>query len=330
MARADLLLSLARGALRGDVEASRATVEAIAAEEDRKRHTVLARQLAAELTSARPQRSSKKATTVSTRKDDVDGLQELLPKRRLAELQLPAQARLQLDRLIEEHHRSDLLRNFGLEARHKLLLVGPPGNGKTSTAEALATDLAVPLLVVRYEQVITSYLGETAEHIELIMDEARRRHCVLFLDEFDVVGKERADEHETGEIKRVVSSLLLQLDRLPSHVILVAATNHAQLLDSGVWRRFDIQIELPLPTEHERRTFVTKIAEVFHLSVTAATMRYLLNKLEDASYADLESTIMYLRRREVLLGGAWNQASAKEAVLEAVQLRSTRQVNGTR
>ena len=109
-------------------------------------------------------------------------------------------------------------------------------------------NLAVPLLSVRYESVIASYLGETAVRFSRLFDQVRVRRCVLFFDEFDVVGKERGDVHETGEIKRVVSSLLLQIDSLPSHVVAVSATNHPELLDRAVWRRFQLQLTLPPPT----------------------------------------------------------------------------------
>ena len=118
--------------------------------------------------------------------------------------------------LVEEHRRSELLAAYNLQPRHRVLLTGPPGNGKTSFAEAIATELAVPLVSVRYESVIASYLGETAVRLSRLFDQVRTRRCVLFFDEFDVVGKERGDFHETGEIKRVVSSLLLQIDTLPS------------------------------------------------------------------------------------------------------------------
>ena len=130
-----------------------------------------------------------------------------------------------------------------------MLLAGPPGNGKTSLAEALAAELAVPLLTVRYESVIASYLGETAVRLSRLFEQIRMRRCMLFFDEFDVVGKERGDVHETGEIKRVVSSLLLQIDDLPSHVVVVTATNHPELLDRAVWRRFQLRLHLPPPSQ---------------------------------------------------------------------------------
>ena len=130
----------------------------------------------------------------------------------------------------------------------KILLVGAPGNGKTSLAEAVAESLMVPFLTIRYEQLIGSYLGETASRLGQLFDYARTRPCVLFFDEFETLGKERGDTHETGEIKRVVSSLLLQIDSLPSYVVVIAATNHDDLLDKSRMAQIQIRVELPPPT----------------------------------------------------------------------------------
>jgi SpoVK/Ycf46/Vps4 family AAA+-type ATPase len=137
-------------------------------------------------------------------------------------------------------------------------LVGPPGNGKTSLAEAVAEALAVPFFVVHYETMIGSFLGETAGRLKRVFDYARTTPCVLFFDEFDAVGKERGDIHETGEIKRVVTSLLMQIDDLPSYTIVIAATNHAELLDRAVWRRFQLRLGLPTPTTKELTGYFEK------------------------------------------------------------------------
>ena len=166
----------------------------------------------------------------------------------MSDLVLPEFVRKLCDDLVEEQLRADLLRSYGLELRHKILLVGAPGNGKTSLAEAIAESLMIPFLTIRYEQLIGSYLGETASRLGQLFDYARTRPCVLFFDEFETLGKERGDTHETGEIKRVVSSLLLQIDSLPSYVVVIAATNHDDLLDKAAWRRFQIRVELPSPT----------------------------------------------------------------------------------
>ena len=150
--------------------------------------------------------------------------------------------------MIDEQLRADILQSYGLEPRNKVLLIGPPGNGKTSLAEAMAEALMVPLLTVRYESIVGAYLGETASKLSKLFEIAKTRKCVLFFDE--TLGKERGDAHETGEIKRVVSSLLMQIDALPSYVVAIAATNHDTLLDKAAWRRFQVKIEIPKPTRN--------------------------------------------------------------------------------
>ena len=141
-----------------------------------------------------------------------------------------------------------------MEPRNRVLLQGAPGNGKTSLAEAIAAEAMLPFYVARYEGIVSSFLGETAGRIDHMFEFVRTRRCVLFFDEFDTIAKERADTHETGEIKRVVSTLLLQIDRLPSHVIVVSATNHAELLDRAAWRRFQIRLFLNPPLAYSSNT----------------------------------------------------------------------------
>ncbi|WP_372699087.1 AAA family ATPase [Arthrobacter sp. JSM 101049] len=179
--------------------------------------------------------------------------------------------------------------------------MGPPGGGKTSLAEAIATELAVPLLTVRYEGLIGSFLGETASRMDTLFSAVRTRPCVLFFDEFDAVAKERGDTHETGEIKRVVSSLLLQIDKLPSHVIVVAATNHSELLDRAVWRRMQIRMELPHPTRSGKMEWLaawsSRRGVNFGLSV-----RTIAERLQSVSYAELEEFARDVHRRSILDG----------------------------
>lgn len=298
MARADLLLRLAEAALAGDDALVRSVVEAIAAEERAKRHSVLANDLA-ELLAHRPIAATYAAAASSASASASAAFLEIQPKRRLHDLVLPDDVRDEIAVLVEEQHRVDLLRAYNLEPRHRVLLVGPPGNGKTSCAEAIAAELSMPLLVLRYEAVITSFLGETSARLGTVLDEARRRHCVLFLDEFDTLAKERGDEHDTGEIKRVVSTLLLQIDRLPSHVIVCAATNHSELLDRAVWRRFQLRLTLPAPTRKEREAFVQLVADRLGMRL-AKSPRTIADRLRSASYAELEEFVVELRRREIL------------------------------
>ena len=224
---------------------------------------------------------------------------ETSPNRRLVDLLLPEVVNTAISELIEEHNRADLLRAHNLEPRHRILLTGPPGNGKTSLAEVIATELAIPLLIVRYESVITSLLGETAVRLSQLFKQVKGQRCVLFFDEFDVVGKERGDIHETGEIKRVVSSLLLQIDDLPSDIVVVTATNHPELLDRAVWRRFQLRLHLPPPSvalaqEWFRRLEERMGAKLGHSPATLA------QKLIRLSFSELEQFGLDVYRRYVL------------------------------
>jgi SpoVK/Ycf46/Vps4 family AAA+-type ATPase len=228
-----------------------------------------------------------------------DLLYEVSPERSLDDLVLPRLVRDECRRVIEEHQRGELLRSYGLAPRHRLLLVGPPGNGKTSVAQGLAHDLMVPLLVVRYEGLIGSYLGETASRLRKVFDYARQRACVLFLDEFDTVGKERGDIHETGEIKRVVSTLLLQMDQLPSHVVIITATNHAELLDRAVWRRFEVRLELPPPSASEATEFLGRLFAGFQFA-SGFDAQSLARQLKGATYSEIEDLFRDISRRAVL------------------------------
>ena len=246
MARADLLIALVRAARRGDDVLLQRTVEALIAEERAKHHNVLADRLEESLRTNGNRLSRPAGPAASSVAPDVRELVwEHEPRRRLPDLILPAVVTTAVTELVEEHQRVELLRSYNLEPRHRVLLAGAPGNGKTSLAEAIAEALMVPFLVVRYEGVIASFLGETTARLHRLLDSVRTRRCVLFFDEFDAIAKERGDIHETGEIKRVVSSLLLEMDALPSYVTVIVASNHPELLDRAVWRRFQLRLHLP-------------------------------------------------------------------------------------
>ena len=231
MARSDLLLNLVKAGFNGERELFTKTVEALIAEERAKTHHVLADALAQAASGSKGNRDIPVQVVLKSPSAD---LLEQRADVALSDLILPTTVETLANQLVEEQQRADLLRSYNLEPRSRVLLTGPPGNGKTSMAEAIATALSVPFLVVRYEKVVNSYLGETAKRIQEAFQYARLRQCVLFFDEFDALAKEREDRQESGEIKRVLNSLLLEVDRLPSYVILVAATNHPDLLDRAV------------------------------------------------------------------------------------------------
>jgi SpoVK/Ycf46/Vps4 family AAA+-type ATPase len=155
------------------------------------------------------------------------------------------------------------------------------------------------MYLIRYEGVIGSYLGETAVRLRHIFDYVRTRHCVLFLDEFDTLGKERGDLHETGEIKRVVSSLLLQVDDLPSHVVIIAATNHPELLDRAVWRRFQLQLHLPPPSRALIQEWFKRLQGRIGQPLCYSPAK-LAEALEGLSFAEIEEFAADILRRYVL------------------------------
>ena len=301
MARADLLTRLVKFGVDGDKVRFRKVAETIIAEERAKRHTVLADNLEKLLQQREPERNPvTNGAAVPLSNGLIDNLiLEVSPQKQLDDLILPEEVNQICREVVQEHHRMDLLRSYSLEPRNRILLIGPPGNGKTSLAEAIAASLMVPFYIVRYEGVVGTYLGETAVRLRRLVDYACTRKCVLFFDEFETLGKERGDTHETGEIKRVVSSLLMQIDSLPTHVVVIGATNHPELLDRAAWRRFQIRMELPTPTRTRLEAWFTSFQCRLdtNLGYTPGT---LARKLHGLNFAEIEEFGTTVFRQYVL------------------------------
>ena len=303
MARADLILDLIKNSYNGNKYQFKKVVEALIAEERSKQHTVLADRLQKELdTMLRSVDSDMQGRNISSAAIAPvvnNFLQEVPVRKSFDDLILPPTVKNITEDFFEEHFRSDILRSYGLEPRHKIILSGNPGTGKTSFAEALAERLMIPLYMVRYDALIGSYLGETAMRLRQLFDFVSSRKCILFFDEFDTIGKERGDVHELGEIKRVVSSLLLMTDSLPSYTIVIGASNHAELLDRAVWRRFQIRIELPMPDAQA----ITKWLKMFEKKNGISfqvNIQKLAKSLEGRNFGDIEIFAQSVMRRYVL------------------------------
>jgi AAA+ superfamily predicted ATPase len=166
----------------------------------------------------------------------------------------------------------------------------------------VAEAAGIPLYVVRYEGIIGSYLGETAARLKRVFDYVRTTPCLVFFDEFDAIGKERGDLHETGEIKRVVTSLLMQMDDLPSYTVIAAATNHPELLDRASWRRFQLRLTLPMPDSRALAGYIDNFSHRFPepLGQRATAVA---KKLGAVSYAEAEQFCLDVLRRCILAMG---------------------------
>ncbi|SFB54121.1 AAA family ATPase [Algoriphagus aquimarinus] len=301
MARADLLLKLVKAGSVGDKNLFTKVVESLIAEERNKQHHIVADQLADILKNQQFSKDQSSKVVPKTLLDEKleSFLFRIYPGKSLDDIVLKRENRGIIDEMVQEHHRSDLLRSYNLEPRNRVLLAGAPGNGKTSLAEGIAQSLMVPFYVIRYDGIIGSYLGETASRLKAMFDFIRTQECVLFFDEFDAIGKERGDTHETGEIKRVVSSLLLQIDRLPSYVVVVAATNHPELLDRAVWRRFQIRMELEKPDRLMIENWLKKFESRVKYSLEHSH-KNISGKLEGLSFSEIEEFVLDIQRKYIL------------------------------
>jgi len=322
MARADLLIDLIKSAIAGNKPMIRKVAEALIAEERSKQHTILADKLEAELNKPTNDSASINSTNnriqLESRAENL--ITEISPQRKMDSLILPKDVMQICEQYIQEQYRVDLLRTYGLEPRNRILLVGAPGNGKTSLAEAIAESLMIPLFVVKYDSIIGAYLGETALRLRKLIDFASTRKCVLFFDEFETLGKERGDTHETGEIKRVVSSLLLQIDDLPSHVTIIGATNHPELLDRAVWRRFQIRINLPMPTRANISFWLEKFQQQHNIKFGLAS-ETIAKRLLGANYSEIEEFGLSVLRRYIL---SLPNSNMKDIVTDEIRNWSSR------
>lgn len=302
MARADLLLDLIKNSATGNKYQFKKIVEAIIAEERAKQHLQLADKLQQELDAmvktTEREMQDRNMTSATTAPIVNNFLHEVSVKKSFDDLILPDDVFKVTKAVIEEQLRADLLRSYSLEPRHKILLVGEPGTGKTSYAEALAERLMIPLYMVRYDALIGSYLGETAMRLRQLFDFVSSRKCILFFDEFDTIGKERGDTQELGEIKRVVSSLLMMTDNLPSYTIVIGASNHPEILDKAVWRRFQVRVELPIPNKNAIIRWLQLFRDRYNIPLH--TIPKLPDQLVGRNFGDIENFALNVMRRFVL------------------------------
>lgn len=253
MATADHLKALLKSHADGDDARFYAIAIQVAAQAARNGHSKLAQELR-EIVDEMQQRaaSQPRADRPIPLAQPRGPLAELLlasyPKQRLRDLFVSEQLRPRLERVVRETRERDRLRAHGFSPIHKLLLIGPPGTGKTMTAHALAGELGLPLFTVQLHALLTKFMGETAAKLRLVFDAIAEVRAVYLFDELDALGGERAAANDVGEIRRVLNSFLQFLEQDPSDSLIVAATNHPTMLDKALFRRFDLALSYELPT----------------------------------------------------------------------------------
>ncbi len=307
MANGKLLRQLIRSGLDGDVGNFRAASEAVIAEERGKNHHLLANDLEKLLYGTQTegkfsQSHMKLASAMPANKDSGLSLLELRPTvREQRDIVLSDLAQSSLDEIIMEHNRAETLRSFGLPPAGKLLFCGPPGCGKTLAAEVIASALSMPLVVVRLDSVISSFLGETASNLRKVFDYISKHPSVALFDEFDAISKDRGDSADHGELKRSVNAVLQMMDGYRGQSIIIATTNYESLLDKAVWRRFDEVIQFDAPT-------VDQIKRLLSIKLSGVRRNFepddtkIATLFKGMSHADIERVVRRAVKEMVLSG----------------------------
>ncbi|MHB9098776.1 MAG: AAA family ATPase [Syntrophales bacterium] len=257
------------------------------------------------------------------------------PKEKLSDMVLGPDIRGRLDRIIKEQRQMEKIRSFGLSPRRKFLLVGPPGTGKTLTASALAGELHLPLFLIRLEGVITKYMGETAAKLRQVFDALKRHRGIYLFDEFDSIGAMRLATNDVGEIRRILNSFFQFIDEDESQSLILAATNHPEMLDYALFRRFDDVVQFTLPDPMQRKDLLKNRLTAFHKA--RLNWDQLAEASDNLSHAEItracedavKDVIIHDRDKiteDIVLG----MITERRQIVEGEMERSSNQQNGRR
>ena len=314
MASADQLKALLKSHVEGDDERFFSVAMQVAAHEAKLGHGKLAAELRALIDQAKarrglPPHGGEKLIPISRPRGELAGLLNVsYPKARLGEMVLDDTLSGQLKRIIREQQQASQILAHGLSPRRKLLLMGPPGTGKTMTASVLAGELGLPLFQVRLDGLITKYMGETAAKLRQVFEATDRTRGVYFFDEFDAIGSQRGIANDVGEIRRVLNSFLQMIEQDESHSLIVAATNHPEILDHALFRRFDDVLHYGLPGEVQIASVLK--SRLGRMVVKGVSWKRLSSRAVGLSYAEVarasDETL-----KEALIEG-WQEVSEED------------------
>lgn len=331
MASADQLKALLQSYIDGDDSRFYSVAMQVAAHEAKLGHGKVAEDLRALIDEAKKRRNAAVhgigPTNIAKPRGELANLLSVsYPKSRLVDMTLNEELESKLVRVVkEQRHAKDIL-SHGLQPRRKLLLVGPPGTGKTMTASVLAGELGLPLFQVRLDGLLTKFMGETAAKLRQIFDATQNARGVYFFDEFDAIGSHRGAVNDVGEIRRILNSFLLMIEQDSSHSLIVGATNHPNVLDEALYRRFDDILYYDLPNE-------TDIVEILKsrlskISAGRISWKRLAAKANGLSYAELvRATEEVLKSALIAKSSEVTEKDISLAVEERIKLSARRSGN---
>jgi len=287
-----------------DAEFRQAAEELIKQERDKKHHLLandLERILYGEHGVKKPAARSVRYELPKDRERGLALLDVREPVRGLSDLILASDVRVTLEEVLLERSKEEVLGTYGLRPATRLLFYGPPGCGKTTGAEALATELGLDLATVRLDAVVSSYLGETAANLRKVFDFLEAHRLVVLFDEFDALGKEREDPGEHGELRRVINAFLQLLDAYRGPSMLIAATNHEGLIDRALWRRFDDVLHFDRPSKEQIRELVRVKLRAVRTDLPLERSDF-LERFAGMTHADIER-VLVRSIKYMVLGG---------------------------
>jgi AAA+ superfamily predicted ATPase len=320
MASGKLLRKLIQSGVQGDAAGFRSASEAVIKEEREKNHHLLANNLerllyGGQTGAGKGTRKLHDLPSLPTNKDNgLALLEERAVVREEKDIILSDATQSALDEILMEHNRADTLRSYGMQPAQKLLFCGPPGCGKTLAAEVIAGALSMPLVLVRLDSVISSFLGETAANLRKVFDYIAQRPVVALFDEFDALTKDRGDSGDHGELKRSVNAVLQMIDGYRGESILVATTNYETLLDKAVWRRFDEVVRFEMPNlEQIKRLLSLKLSGIRRNF--EADDPQVASLFKGMSHADIERVLRRAVKEMILSGREFMEKSHLDTAL---------------